>query len=54
MTSTTRRHRQLAEIAALVAAGRHERAAGLALEHAAEYPDDAERLAPVTGPNPSR
>jgi hypothetical protein len=45
--SPSRRARQLDEIAALVVAGDHGRAAGLAFEHAAEFPDDAERLARV-------
>jgi hypothetical protein len=40
--ATTRRERQLVEIAALVVAGNHERAAGLALEHTTEFPTDAE------------
>jgi hypothetical protein len=45
----TRRQRQLLEIARLVDRGERARAAGLALEHAAEFPGDAEvlgRLAP--------
>jgi hypothetical protein len=46
---TARRDRQVAEIAALVAAGHVERAAGLANEHAAEFPDDAALLARVLG-----
>jgi hypothetical protein len=41
----SRRDRQILEIAALIAAGHHERAAGLALEHAAEFADDADLLA---------
>ena len=45
---TARRERQVVEIAALVVAGDRERAAGLALEHLAEFPDDAELLAHVT------
>ena len=40
----SRRERQITEIAALVAAGNGERAAGLALEHIAEFPDDADLL----------
>lgn len=42
-----RRERQVVEIAALVVAGDPGRAAGLALEHTAEFPDDAELLARV-------
>ena len=42
--TTARRQRQLAEIGALAAAGKLERAGGLAREHAAEFPDDAENL----------
>jgi hypothetical protein len=45
---TARRDRQIVEIAALVIAGRQVRAAGLALEHAAEFPEDVELLADVT------
>ena len=44
---TARRERQVVEIAALVVAGDQERAAGLALEHIVEFPDDAELLARV-------
>ena len=46
MTSSTcaRRDRQLHQIAALVAAGAHQRAAGLALEHLVCFPQDAEAL----------
>jgi hypothetical protein len=36
-----RRHRQIIEIATLVVAGSTSRAAGLALEHVTEFPDDA-------------
>jgi hypothetical protein len=46
--TTGRRDRQILEIAGLVAAGDHRRAAGLALEHAAEFPDDAGHLVEVT------
>jgi hypothetical protein len=42
--ATARRERQIVEIAAVVVAGEHERAVGLALEHAVEFPDDAELL----------
>lgn len=45
--ATPRRERQVVEIAALAIAGDRERAAGLALEHIAEFPDDAELLACV-------
>jgi hypothetical protein len=40
-----RRERQLAEIAALVASGDRDRASGLACEHLADFPADAELLA---------
>jgi hypothetical protein len=43
--STARRERQLVEIATLIVACDAERAAGLSLEHTAEYPDDAHLLA---------
>ncbi|MEY2569808.1 MAG: hypothetical protein QOE63_158 [Acidimicrobiaceae bacterium] len=45
--TTARRDRQIVEIAALVVAGDRARAAGLALEHTAEFPDDADLLARV-------
>ena len=45
---TARRDRQIVEIAALVVAGNRARAAGLALEHTAEFPDDADLLARVS------
>ena len=45
--ATARRERQIVEIAALVVAGDADRAAGLALEHTATFPDDAELLARV-------
>ena len=38
----------MVEIEALVVAGDRDRAAGLALEHTAEFPEDAELLARVT------
>ena len=50
--TTARRERQVVEIAALVVAGHRVRAAGLALEHAVEFPADAEllaRVAPTAG-----
>jgi hypothetical protein len=43
-----RRERQIVEIVALALAGNSQRAAGLALEHAVAFPDDAELLAPVS------
>lgn len=46
--TTARRDRQLVEIAALVVADDHSRAAGLALQHTTEFPEDAELLAGVT------
>ena len=42
-----RRDRQLRQIAALVAAGAHQRATGLALEHVACFPQDADALVAV-------
>jgi len=48
--TTARRDRQVVEIAALIVAGDRDRAVGLALEHAAEFPDDADLLARVAGP----
>jgi len=54
---TARRERQVVEIAALVVAGHGARAAGLALEHTAEFPADAEllaRLAPTGEEDPGR
>jgi hypothetical protein len=47
--ATARRERQIVQIAALVVGGAHERAAGLSLEHATQFPDDAELLDRVTG-----
>ena len=46
--TTARRERQLIEIAALVVTGNTDRASGLALEHAVQFPDDAELLAHVS------
>ena len=46
--TTVRRERQVVEIASLVVAGDPARAAGLALEHLVEFPDDAELLGQVT------
>jgi hypothetical protein len=45
--ATARRERQIVEIAALVVAGDAERAAGLSLEHTAEFPADADLLARI-------
>ena len=39
--ATARRERQIVEIAALFIGGATGRAAGLALEHSAEFPEDA-------------
>jgi hypothetical protein len=47
--TTVRRERQVVEIAALVVAGAAGRATGLALIHTADFPDDAELLARITG-----
>jgi hypothetical protein len=47
--STARRDRQIVEIATLAVAGDRLRAAGLALEHTAEFPDDTDLLARVAG-----
>lgn len=44
-----RRHRQIIEIAGLVVAGARERAAGLTLVHTAQFPEDGDLLARVTG-----
>ena len=49
--SATRRHRQLIEIAGLVVSGAGERASGLALVHAAEFPEDEELLGRMTEPH---
>jgi hypothetical protein len=42
--AAARRDRQLVEIASLVVAGAHDRSAGLALEHIAQFPADADLL----------
>jgi hypothetical protein len=47
--SDARRDRQVVEIATLVVGGAAGRAAGLALEHIAQFPDDADLLDRVTG-----
>jgi hypothetical protein len=46
--ATARRERQVVEIAALVIAGAEARAAGLILEHAVDFPDDADLLARIS------
>jgi hypothetical protein len=46
--ATARRERQIVEIAGLIIAGDAERAAGLTLEHAAEFPDDADLVARIS------
>jgi hypothetical protein len=48
--ASARRDRQIVEIAALVVTGDRGRAAGLAVEHAAEFPEDAAVLARIAGP----
>jgi hypothetical protein len=50
----TRRHRQVIEIAGLVAAGARERAEGLALIHSAEFPGDSELVAQMTSAQPTK
>jgi len=46
--ATARRERQIVEIATLVIANHAERAAGLALEHTAEFPEDSELLSRIS------
>jgi hypothetical protein len=46
--AAARRERQIVEIAALVVAGGAQRAAGLGLEHAAEFPEDADLMARIS------
>jgi hypothetical protein len=46
--ASARRERQIVEIAALLIAGKGERAAGLTLEHTAEFPDDADLLTRIS------
>jgi hypothetical protein len=46
--AAARRHRQVVEIAGLIIGGARDRARGLALVHAAEFPQDAELLARIT------
>jgi hypothetical protein len=45
--AAARRHRQIVDIARLVVDHAHERAEGLALVHAAEFPEDTELLARI-------
>ena len=52
--ASARRDRQVVEIASLVVAGDPERAAGLALEHTAEFPDDTDLLTRVAGASVQR
>ena len=52
--TTARRHRQVVEIATLIVTGDRARAAGLALIHTAEFPDDRELLARVTSSHQSQ
>jgi hypothetical protein len=47
--TTARRERQIVQIAALVVAGRRERAAGLTLEHTAQFPGDVDLMARIAG-----
>ena len=49
--SSTRRERQVTQIATLVQAGKRARATGLTLEHAKEFPDDVGALARAAGDN---
>jgi hypothetical protein len=49
--AAARRNRQVVEIAALLVGGGRERAEGLALIHTAEFPQDTELLARMTGPS---
>jgi hypothetical protein len=48
-TACARRNRQVLEIVALIVDGARERADGLALLHVAEFPEDADLLARMTG-----
>jgi hypothetical protein len=52
--ATARRERQIVEIAALVIASNAERAAGLALEHVAEFPEDADVMARISAKSASK
>ena len=49
--ATARRERQIVDIATVAVAGDPVRAAGLAREHVATYPDDAELLARIAPPS---
>ena len=46
--ATARRERQIVQIAALVVTGDAQRAAGLTLEHTAEFPDDGDLLTRIS------
>jgi hypothetical protein len=46
--ASARRDRQIVEVAALVITNCGERAAGLGLEHTAEFPEDADLLARIS------
>ncbi|MEO6469091.1 MAG: NAD(P)/FAD-dependent oxidoreductase [Acidimicrobiia bacterium] len=48
-SSSTRRDRQIVQIATLIQAGQRARATGLTLEHATEFPDDVGLLSRVAG-----
>jgi hypothetical protein len=48
--SMARRERQLVEIASLLVDGADDRAGGLTVEHASEFPDDADLLASLLSP----
>jgi hypothetical protein len=52
--ATARRERQFVEIAALIIAGDGARAAGLAFEHTAEFPEDADLLARISTPSAAK
>jgi hypothetical protein len=52
--ASARRERQIVEIAALVVAADGERAAGLALEHTAEFPADTELLSRISATSVAR
>jgi hypothetical protein len=54
VTRDSRRQRHVAEIRALAAAGRHDRARDLVLVHLAEFPDDADLLAELVRPRTER
>jgi hypothetical protein len=52
--ASARRERQIVEIAALVIANDEARAAGLTLEHAAEFPEDADLMARISAKSASQ